>query len=1143
MLKLPRVWTKSNASKPYSYVALFRSLEDIQSQLILISGILLATAAGAPLPIIGVIFARIIDGFPLSEDDVQKRIYQLLSVAIAYFIVTWGWALSWSIVGARISRRLRTRMVDRALSLDLTFYETECPDITNRLTADAQAVQSGTAEKVGIFIQSVSYFIVAFIVGFTLNARLTGILFAAVITSMALVIYTGTSLLNRYSKEATAVTSNAMTVAEGAIKAVHVVQAFNAFDSLTSDHLKHLNAARKAGIKKALAAALLLGTVYFVAYAANALAFWEGSRILKTDPGVKGGAGTIYAIVFLILDASFVIGQAGPFIQTFALAASAGRRIFDVIDHPNVPIDVNSEDGVQATEANFKSGKEINLRELSFTYPARPQETVLNSINLSIKSGSTIGIVGASGSGKSTIATLLFRLYDPSSGSITIDGHKITEYNLRSLRRQITLVDQDPALFSGSIFSNIRYGYRGPPINDEEMRELCIRAAKAADAWPFITSLPQGLDTWLGEPSGTKLSGGQKQRVCLARALVWNSPLMILDEATSALDTISEASVISSLARARSSENLTTVVIAHRLSSVREADNIIVMGKGRILEEGNHDSLMSIENGEYRKLTETQKLEVRNTKRISEVEDVFIGDDLPVTKPESPNLTSTEDWKKLENLSTLTILRRCLALAKFGLPFTLLAFFGSVITGGHLGGFSGVMLGTTVSALVSIVGGAVLAHIVAWKIAIVLFATAPIVVLAGFLRLRVLAKLEERNQLAYVEAASLANEACTAIRTVAALGAERTMSKRFYNAVEKYREQNFRHILSANFLLAFALAITYFVYALAYWWGSKQVRSGEYSTLQFFIVLPAILFSAQASGQIFSLAPDIGRAMSAASRIFNLHDQKPTIDLAHATESDQSALISKSKDIHHGVLTFQNVSLTYQSRPDVPALRNVSFTVKSGETVALVGRSGAGKSSIISLLERFYDPTGGSVLLDGVDIRTIPVSQHRARLSLVPQEPSLFSGSVSFNVSLGAGSRASKEQVMAACDAVGIHQFISSLPDGYETPCGINGSQLSGGQKQRVAIARAYIRDPEILLLDEATSALDSQSEAQIQAAISAAARKRTTIMVAHRLTSVQKADRILVLDKGQIVEEGRHEDLMNRGGIYEQMVKAQSLG
>jgi ABC-type multidrug transport system fused ATPase/permease subunit len=238
-----------------------------------------------------------------------------------------------------------------------------------------------------------------------------------------------------------------------------------------------------------------------ISYAANALAFWQGLKIAQDG---SGSAGTVYAIVFLILDASFVIGSAGPFIQSFAQAASAGRRILSLIDHPDIPIDVYSKEGIPADEKTFGLGNEIVLRDVSFAYPARSMETVLDSVSLTFKTGTSIGIVGASGSGKSTIAALLLRLYDPSQGYIKIGGHFLPDYNLASLRRRIALVDQDPILFSGTIYTNIRDGFKGPLISETEMRERCEQAARDADAWTFIQSLPDGLDTWLGEPAGTK---------------------------------------------------------------------------------------------------------------------------------------------------------------------------------------------------------------------------------------------------------------------------------------------------------------------------------------------------------------------------------------------------------------------------------------------------------------------------------------------------------------------------------------------------------------------------------------------------------------------------------------------------------------
>lgn len=626
--------------------------------------------------------------------------------------------------------------------------------------------------------------------------------------------------------------------------------------------------------------------------------------------GSGGSAGTVYAIVFLILDASFVIGQAGPFIQSFSAAASAGSRIFSLIDHPDIPIDVYSKDGVPADQQTLGPEKDIVFKDVSFSYPARPQETVLDNVNLKIKTGTTVGIVGSSGSGKSTIAALLLRLYDPSQGSISIDNTSIPDYNLSSLRKQIALVDQDPAVFSGTVYTNIRDGYKGDILTEEDMRERCVQAAKAADAWTFIELLPKGLDTWLGEPAGTKLSGGQKQRLCLARALVGNPSLLVLDEATSALDTISEAAILTSLGKSRSMGHRTTLMIAHRLASVKSADNIIVMGKGCVLEQGSHNSLMSNPEGVYRNLIEAQKLSSDSsedwdsptpTKAASMELDMLCAAEKQAEIESTPPEPTPIEKKPL---GTFKIISRCLALSRSRMFFTLLALVGSLITGalilgeaiifgnlvsllngavntsrvdffclmffvvslaallgyitsgscfgivsehlimrtrdlslrtilrqdmdwflqsgrstsalvsvismdsGHLSGLSGVIIGTIVSALVSVVGGAILAHIVAWKIAIVLFATSPIVVLAGFLRLRVLAKLEEKNQLAYTEAASLATEACSSLRTIAALSIERSTSQRFQLAVDKYQDQTFRNTALGNLLLAFALSIT-----------------------------------------------------------------------------------------------------------------------------------------------------------------------------------------------------------------------------------------------------------------------------------------------------------------------------------------------
>ena len=588
-------------------------------------------------------------------------------------------------------------------------------------------------------------------------------------------------------------------------------------------------------------------------------------------------------------------------------------------------------------------------------------------------------------------------------------------------------------------------------------------------------------------------------------------------------------------------------MIAHRLASIKDADHIIVMSKGRVLEEGNHQLLMDSE-GAYRQLIESQRFRqddpCKSVEADEEVSSIMTKVSAEIVEEVRPVLSSpSRASDEPPSFSSCAIIRRCLALGQSRSTLTLFALLGSIITGGlilgeavifghlvqllngdmispgkvdffclmffvvalialigyvtsgsffgtasehlvfrvrdvslqtilrqdmewflqpgrstsslvsvismdsgHISGLSGVIIGTIMSALVSVIGGAILAHVVAWKIAIVLFSTSPVILLSGFFRLRVLAKVEESNSKAYTEAASLATEACGAIRTIAALGTEKVTLDRFRQAIQKKQMKTFRDTALGNMILAFALSITYFVYSLAYWWGSRLVRSGEYSSLQFFIVLPAILFSAQAAGQIFSLAPDIGRAKGAAARVFNLLDQKPSIDTISsgtvssqviprpAYEKGQSYLETPISSLS-GTITFKDVFLTYASRPSDPVFTNFNLTIHAGETVALVGRSGSGKTSTISLIERFYDPTAGAILLDGVDIRLVPVSQHRARISLVSQDPDLFAGTVAFNVGLGArpGHSVTREEVEEACKAVGIHEFISGLPDGYET--------------------------------------------------------------------------------------------------------------
>jgi len=322
-------------------------------------------------------------------------------------------------------------------------------------------------------------------------------------------------------------------------------------------------------------------------------------------------------------------------------------------------------------------------------------------------------------------------------------------------------------------------------------------------------------------------------------------------------------------------------------------------------------------------------------------------------------------------------------------------------------------------------------------------------------------------------------------------------------------------------------------YTLDFWYGGKLIADGELSFVELMKVFMAILLTAMSIGQSTAMAPNVAKAKPAASALFQMIDEIPEID----SESTVGDILNSVT----GNIEFKQVEFFYATRPDATVFDALNLTVAPGKVMALVGQSGCGKSSIISLLERFYNPVEGEILLDGVEIRKINLKSLRQQIGLVGQEPVLFAGTIADNIRYGKPD-ATQEEIEAAARDSNAHDFVSHFPDKYETFCGEKGTQLSGGQKQRIAIARAIIKNPKILLLDEATSALDTESEKIVQEALDRVMKGRTTIVVAHRLTTIKHADIIAVVDDCKIAEEGTHDELMKFNGIYANLVMAQTV-
>ncbi|KAJ3372638.1 Multidrug resistance protein 1 [Allomyces arbusculus] len=435
--------------------------------------------------------------------------------------------------------------------------------------------------------------------------------------------------------------------------------------------------------------------------------------------------------------------------------------------------------------------------------------------------------------------------------------------------------------------------------------------------------------------------------------------------------------------------------------------------------------------------------------------------------------------------------------------------------------------------LVQFITGFVIAFTQSWKLTLVLMATFPAFGLSGFIVGKVFSEGTSRSQAVYARAGAVAQEALANIRTVTAYGGQNRALKKFSAMLEDTVRVNERKawVTGAGFGVFFGLL--YLLFGLGAWYGAKLVQSGEIVGGDVLKVLFAITVGAFSIVNLSPSVQTIANGRGAAARLFDVIDSQPTILDGFKTLPDLT-----------GRIAFDNVDFAYPSRPSVKVLENFSLEIEAGTTVALVGSSGSGKSTTIQLLLRFFDVLGGAVKVDGVPLPDLSLQWYRQRIGYVPQMPVLFDATIEENLKLGAidGTEVTQAMMEQACRDANAHDFIMALPKGYQTPVGEAGALLSGGQKQRLAIARALIKDPKILLLDESTSALDTESESIVQAALDQAAQGRTTITIAHRLASIRNADKIIVMDKGKIVETGTHESLIALGGVYAGLVKAQEL-
>ncbi|CAF4979491.1 unnamed protein product, partial [Rotaria sp. Silwood1] len=878
-------------------------------------------------------------------------------------------------------------------------------------------------------------------------------------------------------------------------------------------------------------------------------------------------------------------------------ARGAAAPAFRLIDEGN-DASINETDVLkQDTESFYNINGDIKFDNVNFIYPSRKEVPVLHNLSLIARAGQTTALVGTSGSGKSTCISLFLRYYEPSCGQITIGDRPITDYTVKQLRKNIGVVSQEPILFGMSIYENIRFG----KVN--ATRAEIEQAAREANAHNFIMQLPNKYETLVGE-RGIQLSGGEKQRIALARALVKQPTFLLLDEATSALDNMNENIVQEALDRA--CKGRTTIVIAHRLTTIQNAHQIYVLDNGHVIEQGTHKTLMAKEGGKYQAMVKRQQME-----RIDDDRDDMISiqeaTEEDIERSHLLNHSQTADVKKqfskpfiqryvflrllsMNSPEWITILIGCIAcvlngaaqplfavlLAKIvdafkycsiserrhhvlitsciflllGVLLLILRFFqytafaiaGSKLTqrirskafacllrqevayfdrpenssgaicarlssdASAIQQMTGTRLGVICEAIALSFFGILFGCLISWPLTLIISGPLFIVCLVAYGDLCLRKWLNQQSGKIIGRASTLAVEVIHNMRTIKQLLIETEVLRQYSELMHEIILETFDTIFNGI-------------------WYSLDTRVFAFAAFS----IPAIRF-------IGMIPNSIAVSISAAEQFFDLFDRKPAID---NTSIEGQELVD-----FRGEIKFDQVKFIYPTRPTSIIFDKFQLNIKPSQHVALVGASGCGKSTIIQLLERFYDVTSGRILLDEIDIRQLNLQSVRSQFGLVSQEPILFDLTIAENIAYGL-ENVSMEDIIHAASRANIHQFIDRLPQGYETKVGSKGSFLSGGEKQRIAIARILLRRPKILLLDEATSAMDSYNEQIIQEALAQAQSEdpsRTSLTIAHRLSIICSCDLLCVLDKGRIVERGTHTELIQRRGVYYNMVTQNNL-